>query len=100
MIAKKSAYRLSLVAGIGVLLLSLSASFLEPVKVCGPLPANYQPIIAFELARSVEDLQALFGATPSECRDKMAARMDLTNRIDCFVYIPLYGAFVILYLLG
>jgi hypothetical protein len=100
MIAKKSAYRWSLLAGICLLLLSLSGSFLEPVKVCGPLPANYQPIIAFELARSVEDLQTIFGASGGECRAKIAERMDLTNRIDSIVYIPLYGAFVILYLLG
>lgn len=101
MIARKTAYRASLIAGIGVLILTFFfGALLGPVKVCGPLPANYQPIVAFELARSVTDLQAIFGAAPGECRDKIAARMDLTNRIDCFFYIPLYGAFVILYLLG
>jgi hypothetical protein len=100
MIARKSAYRASLIAGLGVLILTFSGGLVEPVKVCGPLPANYPPIIAFELARSVPDLQSIFGATGGECRDKIVARMDLTNRIDCFFFIPLYGAFVILYLLG
>ena len=100
MIAQKSAYRSSLIAGLGVLILTFSGALLEPVKVCGPLPASYPPIIAFELARSVTDLQAIFGAAGGECRDKIVARMDLTNRIDCFFFIPLYGAFVILYLLG
>jgi hypothetical protein len=100
MIAGKTAFRLSLFAGIGVLILTVSGALLEPVKVCGPLPANYPPIVAFELARSVDDLHAIFGATAAECRDKIVARMDMTNRVDCYLFIPFYGAFVILYLLG
>ena len=34
-----------------------------PARACGALAGNYAPIIAFELARSAADLQAIFGAT-------------------------------------
>jgi hypothetical protein len=96
----RTAHRISLAAGVAILLLIAFGRMLEPVPVCGVLAPNYDPIIAFEMARSVEDLYAIFGVGANACRDAIAAQMNLINMIDCVIYIPLYGAFLIFFLIG
>lgn len=100
MIASQTAYRVALVAGIALLAMTVLSLFQAPVVPCGGLPGNYPPIIAFELARSVADLQAIFGAANDACRGVVAERMDQINRIDCLFYIPVYGAFLVFFFLG
>ncbi len=95
-----TAYRISVVFGLIVIALAVYGAVLPPVPVCGGLPANYATIIAFELARSAADLQAIFGTAPGACRTAIAARMDLINWIDSFAFIPAYGGFLIFFLLG
>lgn len=95
-----AAYRISIVFALIVIALTVYSALLPPVAVCGGLPPNYAPIIAFELARSPADLQAIFGTAPGPCRTAIAARMDLINWIDSFAFIPAYGGFLIFFLLG
>ena len=78
----RTAHRISLAAGIAVLLLAFSGVLAPPPKPCGALPANYAPIIAFEMARSVADLQAIFGVEPGECRDAMRANLAASLAIE------------------
>jgi hypothetical protein len=68
--------------------------------VCGSLPANYAPIIAFELVRSVFDLHAIFGDSAGACRSAIAEQMDAINRGDSAFFIPGYGAFLVFFFLG
>jgi hypothetical protein len=70
-----------------------------PVRPCGNLPQNYAPIIAFELARSPADLDAIFG-TQEPCRSTVVERMDAINLVDVLVYIPVYGVFMAFFFLG
>ncbi len=95
----RAAFRISLAAGLLVLAVTLMTATQEPVRPCGNLPHNYAPIIAFELARTAEDLQAIFG-THGSCRAAVVERMDAINLVDVLVYIPAYGVFMAFFFLG
>jgi hypothetical protein len=95
----RAAFRISLAAGLLVLAVTLLSATQEPLRPCGNLPQNYAPIIAFELARSNGDLQAIFG-TQEPCRAKMIERMDAINLVDVLVFIPAYGVFMAFFFLG
>jgi hypothetical protein len=78
----RAAFRISLAAGLLVLAVTLLSATQEPVRPCGNLPQNYAPIIAFELARSADDLAAIFGdAEP--CRSTVVERMDAVAALMC-----------------
>jgi hypothetical protein len=95
----RAAFRISFAAGLLVLAVTLLSATQEPARPCGNLPQNYAPIIAFELARSADDLQAIFG-TQEPCRSTMVERMDAINLVDVLVYIPAYGVFMACFFLG
>lgn len=58
----------------------------------GALPEGFQtPIIAFELARSPAEIEAMFGPPESAERAAWAEAMELGNVLD-FGYLVLYGA--------
>ena len=94
------AFRISLVCALILIALVVVGALQPPAPPCGGLPEGYEPIIAFELSRSVADLHLLFGAGPSACRSAMAARMDLTNWADSLAFIPAYGLFLVFFFLG
>jgi hypothetical protein len=61
----------------------------------GTLPAGMRtPIIAFELARSRSEVEAMFGGPGEYERDMYKAQMDSGNRAD-FVFLVLYGMFFV-----
>ena len=95
----RAAFRISLAAGLLVLAVTLFSATQEPVRPCGNLPQNYAPIIAFELARSAADLDAIFG-TQEPCRSEVIQRIDAINLVDVLVYIPAYGVFMAFFFLG
>ncbi len=95
----RAAFRISLAAGLLVLAVTLFSATQEPVRPCGNLPQNYAPIIAFELARSAADLEAIFG-TQEPCRSEVIERIDAINLVDVLVYIPAYGVFMAFFFLG
>lgn len=95
----RAAFRISLAAGLLVLAVTLFSATQEPVRPCGNLPQNYAPIIAFELARSAADLEAIFG-TAEPCRSEVIERIDAINLVDVLVYIPVYGVFMAFFFLG
>jgi len=87
----------TLLCGLGVVGLSFVfvSMGLRPVE---PLNGAYadQAILAFELARTPEELARVIGPNPpnADAQDVRAA-MDRANRID-FAYMALYGAFIAL----
>ena len=95
----RAAFRISFAAGLLVLAVTLFSATQEPVRPCGNLPQNYAPIIAFELARSSADLEAIFGSQ-EPCRSEVVERMDAINLVDVLVYIPVYGVFMAFFFLG
>lgn len=93
---ERTAARRSLAAALIVIGLAVLSPALAPAP-CGGLRAGYPPIVAFELARSQADLDALFGARPSTCRTVLVAAMDRANWVDTFVFAPAYGVFLALF---
>jgi hypothetical protein len=100
MISSRTAFRISLASGFGILVLAAFSIAGGTPPVCGGLAPNYAPIIAFELARSVADLHAIFGDHAGVCRSVIAAQMDSANKLDSVVFIPLYGSFLAFFFLG
>jgi hypothetical protein len=99
----RAAFRVSIAAGLLVLVVTLFSATQTPVMPCGNLPQNYAPIIAFELARNAADLEAIFGPPGAglwSCRGVMIERMDAVNLVDVLVYIPMYGVFMAFFFLG
>lgn len=92
------AFRLSVAAA--VIMLAVSAFMKVTAEPCNPLPMS--PMVAFELVRSVADLQRIFGMPGDACRVDLVAQLNHANVIDTFAYIPAYTAFFVLvaYALG
>ncbi len=100
MIPVKLAYRISL-GGAGIILLLVIASlFQAPMVACGGLAHGYAPVIAEELARGVGDLQAIFGVGASACRATLAHQIFVATWIDCLLFVPAYGAFLLFFFLA
>jgi len=95
----RAAFRISFATGLLVLAVTLLSATQQPVQPCGNLPQNYAPIIAFELARSPADLDAIFG-TQEPCRSEVVAQLDAINLMDVLVYIPAYAVFMAFFFLG
>lgn len=95
-----TAHRLSLGAGLLLLTVVLLGALQPVIPVCGNLQVGYAPILAFEFARSIADLHALFGSFPGACRAALVARMDLVNWGDCVLFVPAYGAFLVFFFVG
>ncbi|MFZ5668266.1 MAG: hypothetical protein ACOY4K_02105 [Pseudomonadota bacterium] len=53
-------------------------------------------VIAFEFARTLADIDRVFGSPGSECRSLVIAGMDAVNHRDVAVFIPAYTLFAIL----
>jgi hypothetical protein len=80
--------------GIVTLLLAAAITVTLPLRM-GPLPAGMRtPIIAFELARTPAEVEAMFGAPDSAARRAWAAAMDRANRID-FAFMVAYAAYIV-----
>ncbi|HTO40638.1 MAG TPA: hypothetical protein VL026_06650 [Rhizomicrobium sp.] len=94
------AYRVSLAAGLLLLAVVVYSALLPAMTMCGGLDPSYQPIVAFELARSVSDLQAIFGSAPGACRDAVVAQFTYINMADDLLFIPLYGIFLVFFFLA
>lgn len=81
----------------GLAVVGLSFGFLSlGMRSAQPLNGAYadQAILAFELARTPEELARVIGSDPpDDDAREIRATMDRANRLD-FAYMTLYGAFV------
>lgn len=98
--SSRFAHRISLFFGLVILALTVFSLSQPAPAPCGGLSKAYAPIIAFELARSVGDLHAIFGEAPDACRAAIARQMDGTNMIDSWIFIPVYGLFLLFFFMG
>ena len=83
---------------VGALLLAMTLLLgtLFPHRM-GPLPEGmWTPVLAFELARSTEEVERMFGQQDSAERATWAAAMDRGNLAD-FGFMALYGAYLLLF---
>lgn len=94
-------YRISVFGALVVLALTVLARLgPPPADTCNALAPGYEPIAAFELARSVSDLQVIFGQPGDACRAGITATLDQANVFDAAIYIPAYTLFLAFVLLG
>lgn len=80
------------IAGIATLGTVVAFQNLEPVAAARECGAG-EAVIRFELARSVNTLNQIFGGADSACRAKVIAAVDAVNTLDVQVFIPAYTAF-------
>lgn len=84
-------------AGLAVLLIAIFLMPKFPTDSAGIEPGYGSPIIAFEMARSVADLHAVFGTPDDPERARRIAMMDDGNIWD-FPFMIAYGLFIALFL--
>lgn len=84
----------TIVLGVATLALFGAFSMLPEMRAAGECLAAGS-VVKFELASSVDDLQAIFGPSGSECRELGVAAMDAVNRLDIWAFIPTYTLFCV-----
>ena len=84
-------------AGLAVLAITVVIMPKFPADSAGMEPGYGSPVIAFEMARSVADLHAVFGPPDDPERPRRIAMMDDGNIWD-FPFMIAYGAFIALFL--
>src|SRR5262249_41560819 len=56
--------------------------------------------LAFQMARTPDDMEAVFGREGDPCRPGMVAALDRANTVDLYGFIWTYGAFLLCFLLA
>jgi hypothetical protein len=87
----------------GVAVIGLVAWFAQvtPNQACSDqLPVGASPFLAFQLARTTGDIEAVFGGEGNPCRAGMVAVIDLANRVDLIVFIGTYSGFLACFFLA
>lgn len=83
------ALRLAVISAFAMLGISTLMTVRAPP--CHPLPMS--TLTAFELVRSVADLQRIFGMPGDACRAALVPQLNHANLIDAVAYIPAYTVF-------
>lgn len=84
---------LTAIAGLTTLATIVAFRTLPEVQAAGPCMTD-GAVLNFEFARSPADLDTIFGAVGSACRDPRIAALDAINTVDVWAFIPAYTAFV------
>lgn len=79
--------------GLAVMLVSVISLFVFPQTSPGQIEGLRTPIIAFEFAETVEEINTLFGANGSPEQADMIRKMDQGNYLD-YLYMLLYSGFL------
>lgn len=84
------AWRATALAGVVTLVLAILFGRIEGLQPCGPSDGA-GAILAFEFARTAEQVQALFGSEP--CTSSLIAAQRKALWLDLLGFIPAYVAF-------
>lgn len=79
--------------GLAVILISVISLLVFPQTSPGQIDGFRSPIIAFEFAQTVEEIETLFGPSGSPERAEMVRKMDQGNTLD-YLYMLLYSSFL------
>jgi hypothetical protein len=92
---------LSALLGLATLGLIVWFAGVIPETGCAaPARPGVNALGAFQMARTRADIEAVFGAEGDPCRPGMIAALDRANRMDLYVFIATYGAFLATFLLA
>lgn len=85
---------LTVLTGVATLVVTFAFQMLPEVAAAG---ACWTPgkVVDFELARTLDQLLAVFGPPADACRAPIVTAMDAVNHLDVKAYIPTYTAFAI-----
>lgn len=87
-------FRIATWAGVLSVIMAVGLTRIFPARM-GPLPAGMRtPIVAFELARTREEVETMFGRSHAPERAAWQRAMDRGNYAD-FVFLLVYGAFLV-----
>jgi len=87
--------------GAGVIAFAIWFGGVIPAKTCtGPLPRGVSALLAYQMARTPSEVEAVFGPTGNPCRAGMIAAMDLANTVDLISFIATYGLFLAFFFLA
>ncbi|NHZ71503.1 MAG: hypothetical protein GWP17_00225 [Aquificales bacterium] len=89
----KRPYILAGFIGLAVVVVSVISMVVFPQTSPGKIEGLRSPIIAFEFAETVEEINTLFGANGSPEQAEMIRKMDQGNTLD-YLYMLLYSAFL------
>ncbi len=65
-----------------------------------PPRAGVSALLAYQMARTPADVEAVFGAPGDACRAGMVAALDRANKVDLVGFIVTYGLFLAAFLLA
>src|SRR5690349_20611902 len=88
-----------LTALAGVALLAAAFMLKNPSEVTAAgdcWKAKDAKVVAFELARTPEDIEKISKPPNDPCRPKIVASMNAVNMLDVRLFIPAYTTFVVL----
>jgi hypothetical protein len=92
---------LCVVFGAGVIAFVTWFGGVIPTRTCtGALPPGVSALLAYQLARSPADIEAVFGLPNDPCRAQMITAMDRANRVDLVAFIATYTAFLACFFLA
>ena len=86
-----------LAAGLATFALSFWFRTVRFPEACVSALGEMPPLLAFQFARSHEELLRVFGTADSQCRPVMVAALDRMDMVDLFLFIPAYGLFLLLF---
>src|SRR5262245_39020781 len=88
------AWLLCLVFGVGVAAIFAWFAAVIPTQTCtGRQPRGTSAFLAYQLARTAADVEAVFGPEGDPCRAAMVAALNLANTVDLVAFIAIYSGF-------
>ena len=97
----RSLWALTVVFGLATLVLGGWFTRAVPPTGCAmPPQRGVTALLAFQMARTPADMEAVFGREGDPCRPGMVAALDRANTVDLYGFIWTYGAFLLCFLLA
>jgi hypothetical protein len=97
----RSLWALTVVFGLATMVLGGWFSRVVPATGCAmPPQRGVTALLAFQMARTPADMEAVFGRESDPCRPGMVAALDRANTVDLYGFIWTYGAFLLCFLLA
>lgn len=95
----RNLWRFCLACGFAVLALFVLLLTIFPTEGADVAKGYGTPVIAFEMARTMEDLEAVFGPPNDPKRSERLEAMDAGNRWD-YAFMVAYGGFILAFFLA
>src|SRR5215468_7678603 len=97
----RGAWLLCVVFGVAVAAIFAWFAAVIPTQTCtGRQPRGTSAFLAYQLARTSADVEAVFGPEGDPCRAAMVAALNLANTVDLIAFIAVYTGFPASFLLA